>query len=175
MTLGSFSSCRATASLLFCPPLSPGPVTPPTIVSARSSSPVWKEWKKGGGGGGERNTSNQTKTHPLNRSIHHLSLLHSSPPPFPPFPLSYHVHDLLNSLELLPSGVLKPYPSSQRQVLTDGQLFVVRSGQLDDVTSIAPIPVSILLQWQAVDENLALQMYRENIYHKSYYGAVHLS
>ena len=55
MTLGNLSSCRATASRLFCPPLSPGPVAPPTTVSARSNNPLWRvtrEQGRGEGGGG---------------------------------------------------------------------------------------------------------------------------
>ena len=39
ITLGIFSSCKATVSLRFWPPLSPGPVIPPTLTSAKSLSP----------------------------------------------------------------------------------------------------------------------------------------
>ena len=76
MTLGSFRSCRATISLRFCPPLSPGPVAPPTIVSARSIKPVCQERER------EREQ--------LNRSSYQWTSERS-----------HHFHDLLHSLELL--------------------------------------------------------------------------
>ena len=40
MTLGIVNSCNAITNLFFCPPPSPGPEAPPTLVSWTDSRPV---------------------------------------------------------------------------------------------------------------------------------------
>ena len=47
MRLGILRSWRATQSLLFCPPLNPGPILAPTTVLAKLMRPVWREKREG--------------------------------------------------------------------------------------------------------------------------------
>ena len=66
--------------------------------------------------------------------------------------------DLLDPFEpLQAAGVLgKPHERGERQVLSDGQLLVVRNGQLENVADLLRVPVLDRSHFQSVDEYATL-------------------
>ena len=130
ITLGSLSSCRATTSRRFCPPLSPGPVAPPTTVSARSDKPVYQE-------------------NVYSSQLHFFTT-------FSLFLLPYHSHHLLHPLKFLPGADMELHPCCQSQVLPHSQFLIVWCCKLQYIPCIADVPITILFDRCSINKDTSL-------------------